>query len=435
MMGTRKIFIAVIVLVLITWCLPGAADDIEAVLDSADGSSAFVVKDSGDATVASIDSDGEVTIYGDDPSIVRGSVHDRFLDLWGSTNHGSGKLTLYGISHAYEGSAVIRVGNKATSRFQVHSYGNTPRFSVWGEDGGVRVGTTETDPGTNNLAVEGDLGIGIVPDTRLHVVESDGGSNIAKFNNSTNDRTTYINQWGDLYIDSAAGVYTNKLEAISGSIDVNSDLELDWSLKLLESAETTTNLLGVGATSYGSADKAIAIGNAGTVPSSSITDGVLLYAEDVSDSSELKVRDEAGNVTTLSPHHFELASKSEPMAWSFYSENHNIGKKINVDMLKIVRLLEDLTGEKLVYIADIEESNSSKITEESLSKESKTQENINSDTDSVIPSLVKSVQKLEKKVERLEKENQQLEKALNNYRFLKAVNASNSNIRLEALKP
>ena len=73
----------------------------------------------------------------------------------------------------------------------------------------------------------------------------------------------------------------------------------------------------------------------------------------VSSSSELKVRDEAGNVTTLSPHNFDLIPEgpSEDMAWSYYSERD--GKRINVDMLKAVRLLEQLSGEQLVFTSVI----------------------------------------------------------------------------------
>jgi hypothetical protein len=87
----------------------------------------------------------------------------------------------------------------------------------------------------------------------------------------------------------------------------------------------------------------------GTAPTGSVTDGVILFAQDISSSSELRVRDEAGNVTTLSPHNFELIPEgpSEEMAWSYYSERD--GKRINVDMLKAIRLLEKLSGEQLVY--------------------------------------------------------------------------------------
>jgi hypothetical protein len=107
-------------------------------------------------------------------------------------------------------------------------------------------------------------------------------------------------------------------------------------------------ILGSGHTGGGS--NVLAITN-GTAPSFSTANGILLYAEDVSSSSELKVRDEAGNVTTLSPHNFSgCGGPSEEMAWSYYSERN--GKFVNIDMMKLARLLEKLTGEKLVYIGD-----------------------------------------------------------------------------------
>lgn len=108
--------------------------------------------------------------------------------------------------------------------------------------------------------------------------------------------------------------------------------------------------IGFNTTSFGTdAAKVLSIGN-GTAPSASIADGVQLYAEDETDSSELKVRDEAGNVTTLSPHNFSLIPEgpSEDLAWSYYSKRD--GKEINVDMLKTIRKVEELTGEKLVFL-------------------------------------------------------------------------------------
>jgi len=109
------------------------------------------------------------------------------------------------------------------------------------------------------------------------------------------------------------------------------------------------NLLLGGSETPASASGSFAIFN-GTSPTGSVTDGVVLYAEDVSSSSELKVRDEAGNITTLSPHNFDLIPEgaSEDMAWSYYSERD--GKRINVDMLKAIRLLEQISGEKLVHM-------------------------------------------------------------------------------------
>ena len=112
--------------------------------------------------------------------------------------------------------------------------------------------------------------------------------------------------------------------------------------------DASGNLLLGGTNAGASSAASLAIFN-GTAPTGSVTNGIILYAEDVSSSSELKVRDEAGNVTTLSPHNFSLIpdGPSEDMAWAYYSEKG--GKRINVDMLKLARMVEKLTGEKLVY--------------------------------------------------------------------------------------
>lgn len=111
------------------------------------------------------------------------------------------------------------------------------------------------------------------------------------------------------------------------------------------------NILMGGTSIATSATKTFHLFN-GTVPSASVTDGVLLYSEDVAASAELKVRDEAGNITVLGPHTFTgiPGGRSEEMAWAFYSERE--GKYINVDMLKLARSIEKLTGEKLVYIGN-----------------------------------------------------------------------------------
>jgi hypothetical protein len=109
-----------------------------------------------------------------------------------------------------------------------------------------------------------------------------------------------------------------------------------------------TNVLIGGTADPAGASKALALFN-GVAPTGSVADGVALYAEDVAGSSELKVRDEAGNVTTLSPHNFSRIPEgpSEPMAWAYHCERD--GTTISVDMLKVVRLVERLAGERLVH--------------------------------------------------------------------------------------
>lgn len=130
--------------------------------------------------------------------------------------------------------------------------------------------------------------------------------------------------------------------------------------------------LQVGGTVFGTnAVNVFAIKN-GTIPASSPTDRIQLYAEDVSSSSELKVRDEAGNITTLSPHNFSLF-KPDPnyeYPWSFYAKNSYLGKEINVDMYGAIKAIEELTGKKFIYTKDIEkeswEENQENIIKESV---------------------------------------------------------------------
>ena len=407
----RLFFVIVLLGLFLSLDYIAEAGDIEAVLDSADGSSSFSVKDSGNVEVSHIDSNGNIQADG----------------------------TITTVNGLTDQSAVSYLGTKIINYSTTSDFTIEPRVTSYDlllqptGTGGVGIGTT-------------------TPDTKLHVRETNASNNIAKFENSGTTRTTYINQWADLYLDSSSTLYTNSLKSVAGdtSVDiaVGSHLDFGWGRNLKQVAEITTNLLGVGATTFGGATSVIAIGNAVTVPTASIAEGVLLYAEDVTASSELKVRDEAGNITTLSPHNFTLVQKSEPMAWSFYSENHKLGKKINVDMLKVVRLLEDLTGEKLVYIADIEEPNSNKITEQSSSKkenltslcanekdkfQKSKSEDLNVGSGGIISSLAKSIRDLDKKVEKLEKQNKRLEASLRNYKLIKAVDRKNPDFIIEAL--
>lgn len=66
-----------------------------------------------------------------------------------------------------------------------------------------------------------------------------------------------------------------------------------------------------------------------------------IYAKDVSSSSELFVRDEAGNVTQISPH-------NEDGEWHYFSKNVKTGKVVRINMEKMIRRLEEITGESFI---------------------------------------------------------------------------------------
>jgi hypothetical protein len=160
-------------------------------------------------------------------------------------------------------------------------------------------------------------------------------------NTSTNNRTN-LGFANTLFYIGLNG--TNRLVIFDDGGFVYGNSLVSGSSPGANKAAFQTNVLIGGVTSGASATNTLHIYD-GTAPTGNITNGVMLYSA----AGELKVRDSAGNVTTLSPHNFSgiPSGASEPLAWSYYSEKD--GEYVNVDMLKLARILEDLTGEKLVY--------------------------------------------------------------------------------------
>ena len=145
-------------------------------------------------------------------------------------------------------------------------------------------------------------------------------------------------------------------------------------------------------------DGGVVLYNRSNTITSSETDGVILFAEDVSGSSMLKVRNEAGFVTVLSPHNFSLipAGPSEELSWSFYSEHAPTETAINVDLLKVVREVEQLTGKNLVFTANTEDKNADG-----------TYSKINMPK-AINNSLAKQVDELKSEIETLHRKNKEL---------------------------
>ncbi len=74
-------------------------------------------------------------------------------------------------------------------------------------------------------------------------------------------------------------------------------------------------------------------------------------------SGEIYVTDGAGNTTTISPHNFSVIpdGASEDLAWSYYTRKGDVEndfdntKYISADITKVIRKVENLTGDKLIY--------------------------------------------------------------------------------------
>ena len=199
---------------------------------------------------------------------------------------------------------------------------------------------------------------------RVFLADGTFGSGGAPSLSFTNDNTTGFALTGTNL------VFTNQNQAIyiinTAAMRMRNSIQINWA-----SGDPTSNGADVGfvrdasgvvrttngSTGYGNlTTKQIIIGSSGTFatsataalhiyngtdPSASITDGVLLYSTGA--SAELTVRDEAGNITTLSPHNFGRipGGKSEPLAWSYNSQKG--GQYIAADMALALRTIEQLT--------------------------------------------------------------------------------------------
>lgn len=100
---------------------------------------------------------------------------------------------------------------------------------------------------------------------------------------------------------------------------------------------------------------AIAIKN-GTAPGAGTADQSYLYARDVSSSSEVHVMDEAGNESQLSPHNGDVLIGSdplEPFPFTYTSKNVYLGKEIAIDMTKVIREVERLSGKNFIKVSDM----------------------------------------------------------------------------------
>ena len=185
------------------------------------------------------------------------------------------------------------------------------------------------------------------PDTGIFRIES-GSTGFVQNGNTK----MQLGAGGDLMIASGGGGAQARLHVVGATAGVIVRAAVDHADSYMLELRSSGNTEQVTFKETGE----IEIYN-GTAPGSSVTNGVQLYSEDVNqnpgsgaaDYAELKVRDEIGNVTTLSPHNFTVAERSDPMAWAYYSKNAFVGKEINVDMMQVIKAVEQLSGQSFIH--------------------------------------------------------------------------------------
>lgn len=202
----------------------------------------------------------------------------------------------------------------------------------------------DIDPCTRMTIKQGSVGIGTTsPWGKLHVNDPSGSiTSIALNANGVNGANIVLTGDGATTPSKFIRVYSGSLQVISNA----------YNTVLLNISDSGNLSIGTPASVTG-ASNVLGIAN-GTAPSYSPSDMIQLYAQDVQ-LSELKVRDEGGSVTTLSPHNFTLFDPdlSYEFPWSYYSRNAYIGKEINIDMYGAIQAIEKLTGKKFIYVKDI----------------------------------------------------------------------------------
>jgi len=200
------------------------------------------------------------------------------------------------------------------------------------------VATSET------LSILGGTGISTAVTGTGEIRISSTGSSV-----TTSDTAPSSPSDGDLWWDTDAGslyIYINEDSSASAawvetagtggaggggitSVAADATPELGGNLDA-----NSLNINNVGTISIGTN------GDPGTDPS---TDSGVGYIYAKGATAELFVKDGAGNITQISPH-------NEHAEWIYYSENVKTGKRVKVNMEKMIRRLEEITGETFFEI-------------------------------------------------------------------------------------
>ncbi len=274
----------------------------------------------GDYELYAMNQDLETT---DSPSFVS-------LDL---QEAGTAKVNTDIFSITNSGNAVDMDGTLSSILFNQYYYdASTPAVA---DAGRISIGT-ETDWTSTASTQDSYLSLSVAVDGTL--TEYAKLTSAGYFNIYDSTGADYVSIYHD---GMDAQISTN-----TGSIEIGSsgDFVIDSGVNV-----------GIGGvTSFGtSADNVLAIASS-TAPTTSITDGVQLYSIEATGYHRLYVRDEEGNATPVSPHDFSLLPEDEireSLSWSYYSEKDD--SAINVDMTKAIRLIEQISGEKLIYKVDL----------------------------------------------------------------------------------
>jgi len=317
-----------------------------------------------------------------------GSLSEKFRITSGGSI-GIGETAPLGLLHVKTGESSssvhasaneLIVEGSANTGISILSGNSNEGAIYFGDDGNNDVGrirylhnTNQMDFTTNggiraSINSSGQVGIGTTsPSTPLEIASSDQNLLYLNSSHATNARIKlqggyHSNLFSEI-VESAGSfsidVDANNQEANSHfkvKVKGSERMRIDSNGKVLINTTTTNNGMVISNGSDTSGNNACYGLERGvfksTIGMSSIGTMTLKNF-----SGEIIVIDSSGNSTTISPHNFEVIpdGASEDLAWSYYSRkgdtenNFDNTKYISADITKVIRKVENLTGDKLIY--------------------------------------------------------------------------------------
>ena len=241
--------------------------------------------------------------------------------------------SLYTLSSGSSSGDAIFQQNLAYTLLDLNGYSLTGSYTPdFGSGASNKISTTLTNNGGTASSIAESHGM-------FNQVDhfSFGGSTLTSTNTVGNG--VYINAYPNTTVTNAYGVrvYGNTLDFGSGPGVITNF----YGFYIHDTGNNPTNQYGFWDTTNSlSRFGAVRLDNQAGDPSG-VADASHIYSKDVSSSSEVFVRDEAGNVTQISPH-------NEQGEWQYYSVNEKTGKTVRVNMEQMIRKLEEITGETFI---------------------------------------------------------------------------------------